>query len=157
MQQNPASIKKSSRYHQGRYELANPKKYIGDPNKVLYRSSWERKLCYKFDHSKEIIAWGCESIIIPYISPIDGLPHRYFTDFITIATNSLGENVVTIVEVKPEKEKYPPTSKGKKKTRFLKECKTYEINQAKWKYARAYCKKRGWNFIILSEKQILGK
>lgn len=155
-QKNPAGIKKGH-YYQGRYELVNPEKYLGDPNNVVYRSGWERRLCYKFDHSPEIIAWGCEAVVIKYISPKDGLPHRYFTDFITVALNKEGEKVVTVIEVKPEKEKYPPSSKGKKKARYIKECMNFEINQAKWKYARAYCEKRGWNFVILSEKQILGK
>lgn len=157
MQKNPAGIKKGGHYKQGIYTPVNPKKYLGDASNIQYRSGWEFRLCYKFDHSEEIIAWGCEAIVIPYISPIDGLSHRYFTDFITVAINKQGEKVVTVIEVKPEKEKYPPTSKGKKKARYLKECKNYEINQAKWKYARAYCEKRGWNFVILSEKQILGK
>ena len=31
---------------------------------------------------------------------------------------------------------------------------TYETNLAKWKYAREYCKQRGWKFLILTEKDI---
>jgi len=155
---NPAKISKGSRYYQGKYECKYPEKYLGDPKSIEYRSSWEFALCYKFDHSKEILKWSSEEVVIPYISPKDGLTHRYFVDFLTVAWNKeKDERVVTLIEVKPEKEKYPPKPQGKKKQRYLQECMTYEINQSKWAYARAYCKKRGWNFVILSEKDILGK
>lgn len=155
---NPAQISKGGRFKQGIYQPIHPEKYIGDVHDVRYRSSWEFQLCYKFDHSKEILAWGCEPLFILYRSPKDGLSHRYFIDFMTVAYNKeLDKKIVTLIEVKPEKEKYPPTSKGKKKSRYLYECMQYEINQSKWKYARAYCEKRGWNFVILTEKEILGK
>lgn len=158
MIKNPAQISKGSRYKQGRYECIHPEKYLGDVHSISYRSSWEFRLCYKFDHSKEILAWNCEGIIIKYLSPKDGLFHRYFVDFLTVSYNKeLDKKIVTLIEVKPEKEKYPPTSKGKKKSRYLYECMTYEVNQAKWRYARAYCEKKGWNFVILSEKEIIGK
>ncbi|MFM2010951.1 MAG: hypothetical protein RLZZ479_1342, partial [Bacteroidota bacterium] len=32
---------KKSTYRQGYYVLNNPDKYIGDPTKIIYRSSWE--------------------------------------------------------------------------------------------------------------------
>lgn len=154
---NPAKINPKGRTRQGRYEVENKSKYLGDPNSVIYRSSWERILCVKFDRSEDIIAWGMECVVIRYRSPKDGMMHRYFTDFLTIAINNEGEKVVTVIEVKPEKEKYPPKPQGKKKSRYLYECMTYEVNQAKWEAARHVCKQKGWNFVILSEKQILGK
>jgi len=33
---------------------------------------------------------------------------------------------------------------------------TYAKNTAKWKAAEEYCRKKGWKFKILSEKDIFG-
>ena len=158
MTQNPAKISKGSRYHQGYYKCTNPDKYMGDPNKILYRSSWERKVCFKLDHAEYVIGWGCETFSINYISPKDGLPHRYFPDFIVVTFDKINsKKIVTVIEVKPHKEQFPPSSKGKKKSRYLSECLTYSINQAKWNTAKDFCNKKGWNFLVLTEKEILSK
>lgn len=156
MSKNPAKIGKS-RYYQGVYKPANPEKYVGDADKIIYRSSWERKVCHKLDHAKYIVAWSCEPFPIWYRSPKDKQPHRYFPDFMTVTINKDGSKNVTIIEVKPYKEQFPPKPQGKKKARFLKESLTYEINQAKWAAAKALCRKKGWNFVVLTEKEILGK
>lgn len=112
------------------------------------------------DHSSKVLRWGSEEVVVHYISPVDGKPHRYFTDFIIVARGPDGKPVTTLVEVKPEKEKYPPKAQGKKKERYLMERRTYEVNQAKWKAAEEYCKKRGWRFFVCTEKHLfnsLGK
>lgn len=155
MSNNPAKISRS-RYKQGKYKPINPKKYIGDVNNIVYRSSWELKVCQHFDLSDSIKAWCCEPFAIHYLSPKDGLPHRYFPDFLTVTINN-DNKVVTVYEVKPYRELFKPSPKGKKKSRYIKECLTYEINQAKWQYAEAYCKKKGWRFVKLTEKEIYGK
>lgn len=155
---NPAKISKTSRYKQGRYICTNPHKYIGDCNKISYRSSWELKVCQKLDHADYVLGWACEPFHIIYISPKDGLPHRYFPDFIVVSYDKINnKKVTTLIEVKPSKEQFPPSKKGKKKSRYLQECITYEVNQAKWKAAREFCAKKGWNFVVMTEKEILGK
>lgn len=154
---NPAQISKNSRYKQGYYKPKNPSKYIGDAEKIVYRSSWERILCYKFDRNPDIIGWLME-YKIPYIKPTTGKTHRYYVDFLTVSINKQNnEKVVTLIEVKPEAQTRPPKKQGKRKSRYLKECLDYEVNLAKWKYAQAYCKEKGWNFVILTERTILGK
>lgn len=154
---NPAKPSAKSRYKQGYYQCVNRSKYIGDVDKIVYRSSWELKVCRFFDLSEKIIAWCCEpDMPVIYISPKDGLPHRYYPDFLTVTINN-GEKQVTLYEVKPYKELFKPSPKGKKKSRYIKECLTYEINTAKWKYAEALCKKKGWKFVKLTEKEIYGK
>jgi hypothetical protein len=157
MTSNPAKIKKGGHFKQGYYKAINPEKYLGDSNQIIYRSSLEFKVCYKFDRADYIVGWGCESIHIPYISPKDGRTHKYFIDFITITLNKDGSKNVTLIEVKPYAQLLPPKYNGKKKDRFLKEAMTYEINKAKFEYATAYCKKKGWTFIKLTENDILGK
>ena len=32
-----------AKYHQGTYKVKDPNKYVGDPNNIVFRSSWELK------------------------------------------------------------------------------------------------------------------
>lgn len=141
-----------SRYHQGKYTPINPKKYLGDPTNIVYRSSWERTFFRKCDLSNKIIAWSSEEIIIPYTDMTTGGIRRYFPDVFIAIKNSEGEVVKLLLEIKPEKEKHVPKKQGKKKGRQLYETKTYIKNQCKWNAAKAYCDKRGWLFKVITEK-----
>ena len=144
-----------SRFRQGMFKPENPSKVIGNPNDIVYRSGWEKKFMYHLDRSSYILKWGSEPFHINYISPKDNRKHKYYIDFITITKDKkTGENIITLIEVKPYKETLEPTSKGKKKERYLYECMTYAVNQAKWKYARALCKEKGWQFVILTENEL---
>jgi hypothetical protein len=58
-----------------------------------------------------------------------------------------------IIEIKPLKETQEP-KQNKNRNRYLTEVKTYVINNAKWDYARAYCANKGWDFIIVTEKDL---
>ena len=60
-----------------KYKPSYPKKYKGDPNNIICRSSWERKFCHWCDLNESILEWGSEEFYIPYISPVDKRIHRY--------------------------------------------------------------------------------
>ena len=154
---NPAGIKPNGHYKQGLYVPINPEKYLGDLSKLIYRSGLEFRICAKLDRADYVVAWACEPFAVMYRSPKDGQMHRYFPDFYVVASNNDGTYNKSLIEVKPYKEQFPPKAQGKKKARFLKEAVTYEVNQAKWAAARELCRKKGWNFEILTEKEILGK
>jgi len=145
------------RYHQGRFKPKNPKKYMGDPTNIIYRSSWEFKLMRYLDSHPKVIQWGSEELVIPYRSPIDGKIHRYFTDFIVKQINKEGIRETIVIEVKPKAQTVPPdVSKAKTKTgrvspRYINEVKTWGVNQAKWEAAEEFCKDRGWKFQIMHE------
>lgn len=144
-----------SRFRQGLFVPENPKKVLGNPNDIVYRSSWEKKFMYHLDRSSYIIKWGSEPFHINYISPKDNKKHKYFVDFITITIDqTTKEKIVTLIEVKPYKETIEPTSRGKKKERYLYESMTYAVNQAKWAYAKAFCKEKGWRFVVLTEFEL---
>jgi len=145
-----------AKFRQGRYKLKNPKKYLGDPDNIVYRSSWELKCMKKFDTMSSILAWNSEEIVIPYLSPKDGKYHRYFIDFMIITQDDSKPNgkKVTLIEVKPKAQTRPPKKQGKKKSRYLHEAVTYEVNIAKWQYAKMYCEKKGWDFLIMTEDHI---
>jgi hypothetical protein len=46
------------------------------------------------------------------------------------------------------------TDKGRISRRYLNEVKTWGVNEAKWKAARAFCAGRGWDFDIYTEDQL---
>jgi len=139
------------KYHQGKYQLRNPQKYVGDVNNVVYRSSWEIKAMNWLDLNPSILKWGSEELIIPYISPKDGQLHRYFPDFVMQYKTSKGEIKHAILEVKPNAQCMMPVKPKRQTQRYLTEVLTYAVNQAKWEAAKVWCGKKGWDFVILDE------
>ncbi len=137
-----------------RYNPKNKSKYIGNPTNIICRSLWERRVCKYLDENKNIIRWGSEEITIPYYSPVDKKMHRYYPDFV-VEKKTNGGIKTLIIEVKPKKQTTEPQRKKKSKSVYIKECMRYSINESKWKAAEKICKKKGWNFIILTEDDIL--
>lgn len=143
---------------QGKFNPKNPNKYKGDLKDIVFRSSWERTVMVMCDNNPHILEWSSESIVIPYISPVDGKAHRYFMDFWMKVKQHDGSSKVFLIEVKPKSQTKPPKrTNNKKEDVFLTEVRTYSVNQAKWKAAREYCKSRGWEFKVWTEDQILPK
>jgi len=142
------------KYHKGRYKVKNPEKYMGNPNNVVYRSSWELKCMNYFDRNPNVLKWASEELAIPYISPIDKRPHRYFPDFIIQVVSQDGSKKTIMIEVKPEKQTKPPEKKKRTTQRYIEEVKTYGINTAKWEAAQEYCADRKWEFQILTEREV---
>lgn len=141
--------------YKGRYNPQHPKKYKGDHHNIIYRSLWERKFMVYCDTSDNIIEWGSEEIIIPYLSPWDGRMHRYFPDFYIKVRQHNGTIKKFIIEVKPKKQCSPPEKTPKRKTkRWFKEVKTWGVNSAKWKYATSWCENNGMEFKILNEDHL---
>jgi hypothetical protein len=146
-----------AKYYQGRFKPNNPKKYMGDPTNIIYRSGWEFKLMRYLDAHPNVIEWGSEELVIPYRSPIDGRYHRYFPDFLVKQINKYGKKETILIEVKPKAQTVPPdiskakTATGKASRRYINEVKTWGVNQAKWKAAEEFCNDRGWKFQIMHE------
>ena len=141
--------------YSGTYKPINPKKYRGNPNKVIYRSLWERKLMVYCDHNAAVLEWGSEEVIIPYLSPWDGKLPRYFPDFYMKVRQSDKTIKKFIIEVKPKAQSNPPIKNPKRKTRrWFKEVETWGVNQAKWKSATEYCNDQGMEFKILTEDHL---
>lgn len=144
-------------YLQGRFVPTNPSKYRGDPTAIFFRSGWERKAMVFFDTHPQILEWSSEEVIIPYVSPVDGRPHRYFPDFYVKRQTNSGQIIRSLVEVKPLKQTKPPEKKSRVTKTFINEVQTYAINTAKWESARQFCSKRGLEFMILTENELYGK
>lgn len=154
-------MKKFNRYKkqpfkQGVYKPVHSEKYKGSRNPE-YRSSWELKFFKWCDRNSNVLKWGSETVIVPYMSPLDNKIHRYFVDSI-ITIKEGNETKTYLVEIKPSKQtKRPVPSKRKKKSTVLYENATYVVNQAKWSAAQKYAKSKGIEFIILTEKEIFNK
>lgn len=140
--------------YKGKYRVKLPEKYRGDINNVIYRSLWELRFMKWCDENPSILEWGSETVIIPYISPVDRKVHRYFVDFFIKVKNKSNEIQKYLIEIKPEKFTKPPEIPKKKTKKFIDEVFQYGINDAKWKAAFEYCQDRGIKFMILTEKDL---
>ena len=106
------------------------------------------------DLNDSVLEWGSEITVIPYKSPVDNKIHRYFVDFYMKVKDRNGSVKKYLIEIKPEKFTKPPPIPKKKTKRFVEEVFLYGTNQAKWKQANEYCLDRGWQFLILTEKDL---
>ena len=97
---------------------------------------------------------GSEEFYIPYISPLDNRVHRYFPDFIIKVKESTGQIKTYVIEVKPKKQTRPPKTPKRKTKSYLYECKTYAVNQLKWKAAVEFCEDRRIKFKIITEDEL---
>jgi hypothetical protein len=143
--------------YKGKYKVRNREKYVGNVDNVQYRSLWERTFMKYCDNNPAIIAWNSEEVVIPYYSPVDNKMHKYYVDFL-IKTHDIDGNVKhVLIEVKPDKQTRPPKmgKTAKSKNRYLREMKTWKVNEAKWKQAQEFCKDRKWEFKILTEKHLV--
>ena len=141
--------------HQGRYILQNPSKYIGDPDRIFYRSSWEKGFLAFLDFHPKVTRFSSEEIIIPYVSPLDNKVHRYFPDFWV----EFQSGRKTIIEIKPYSQSVEPKlpKKGAKASKlkvYESALQTYLVNQAKWQAADQFCKKNGLVFEVFTEKEL---
>jgi hypothetical protein len=77
-------------------------------------------------------------------------------DFTARVNTSNGRTKTVLIEVKPYAQTIPPTiqESKKKSKRYINEVMTWGINSAKWKAAKEYCKDRGYEFVIMTEKNL---
>ena len=140
--------------YKGKFRPHNIKKYRGDHKGIIYRSLWELRFMRYCDNTPSILEWASEELIIPYRSPVDGKKHRYFTDFWLKVKTAEGEIKESVIEIKPKIQTKPPKKRSKVTRKYLREVKTWGINEAKWKAAEAFCKDRDWSFKIITEKDL---
>ena len=134
----------------------NPKKYVGDSSNIVCRSNWERTFCNYCDTNDNIVTWASEEFSIPYISPIDNKRHRYYPDFLIKVKESNGKLKKYVIEIKPKKQTIEPKRRARVSKTYITEMKNYAVNQAKWQYAREFCKDNSLEFKIITEDQLYG-
>lgn len=137
---------------QGRYTLNHPEKYLGDKEKVVYRSSWEYD-AFKFcDNNPHILKWASEEIAIPYALPTPNGGMRkanYYPDLFLVYKDKAGNMHKEVIEIKPKKQTRP--SQARKASTKMMENAVYFKNCLKWEAAEKWCKQRGIVFKILHE------
>ena len=95
----------SSKYRQGIFTPVNQDKFIG--NKAIYRSGLELRFMRFCDSNDNVLRWGSENVIIPYISPLDGRVHKYYVDnFVIIKEGEIIKKY--LIEIKPSSQTAPP-------------------------------------------------
>jgi len=134
---------KMASWKQGIYKPINEKKYIKPVDKLMnseiyptYRSSWELKFLKFCDLNQDVIEWSSEPFAIKYLG-LDNKIHRYYIDFMI---NIKGK--IYLIEIKPYQQAYNPKNP------------VFKLNQVKWKYAREFCRKNGFEFKVLTEKEL---
>lgn len=142
------------------YQLKHPEKYLGDPSRVIFRSSWEEEAFKICDNNPYVLEWAAEFITIPYLVPNFKNPtaaprrKRYIPDLYVVVQNKDKKVVKKLIEIKPLKQTRP--SKSKNPRTKLYEDYTFTINQLKWQAAQEYCSRRGIEFIITTERELFG-
>jgi hypothetical protein len=139
--------------YKGIFKPKNPAKYNGDASNIIYRSSWELRVMKYFDDNPNVIWWASEELSIPYKSPVDNRMHKYYPDFVAKLKVKTGLIKTVMIEVKPNAQTKMPVQKRQTK-RFIQEAATYAVNQEKWRAADLFCKEHGWQFQILTEKEL---
>ena len=135
------------------YRPHNPRKYKGDVNNIICRSSWEKKFCGWCDLNENIIEWGSEEFFIPYRAP-DGKVRSYFPAGIMKVKEKTGKIKSYVIDVRPFKQTKPPKKRKKVSKSYIYECKTYATNQAKWEAANEWCKDHKVEFKIITEREL---
>ena len=136
-----------SKYAQGKFQLINPAKYVGN-KQPTYRSSWEYVFMQFCDQNPNVLQWASEAVRINYKNPLTGKNTIYVPDFLITYGDATGKQHAELVEVKPKKE---TTLEGAKNIR---DQASVILNLAKWEAARAWCRAHGMTFRIVTEDMI---
>ena len=132
----------------GRFIPKNPAKYVGNPNNIMFRSSWELQFFKWLDANEAVLRWGSEELAIPYVSPLDKRVHRYFPDIIILYKHKDGTIKKEIVEVKPYAQSVAtPRMSDRDKQALI-------VNEAKWKAAAVYAEQMGAKFRVITERTL---
>lgn len=146
-----------SHYKQGFFKPKNPQKYKGNPSNIVYRSSLELKFLIYLDNHPQVIKYASEEpfMIVPYINPITGKTHRYYPDMWFQKLDNKGCTITYLIEIKPFSQTQPPKiTHNPKSKKNIKAISTYAINKKKWDAAKLVCEKNGWDFKIITDREL---
>jgi hypothetical protein len=132
----------------GYFSPKHPEKYLGDPSKIRFLSSWELSFMNMLDTNPFIIEWASEEFRIPYFKPTTQKIHHYIPDFFIMYMDKDGKVHKEIIEIKPLKQAV-----------ITKKMSTYDavnvaINRAKWTACKSFCDNHGITFRVLTEHEL---
>jgi len=141
---------KKNEWHKGEFKPKNPNKYIGT-YPIIFRSSWEAVLMQKCDTHPSIQQWASESIKIPYKNPFTGRQTVYIPDFLIHYTDRKGNAIVELIEIKPSKQSSDDLATDRNSQAAL------VLNKIKWVAAKAWAKKNGMRFRVMTETDMFAQ
>lgn len=150
---------KPGKYQQGYYRLQNIDKYLGNPDEIIFRSSYEKRFCIYCDLNPRVKKWGSEIATIPYVDPM-GKTRRYHVDFYIELEDYNTKDFLKkmLIEVKPYEQTKPPkrpatlTQKTIESYRYSLEL--YQKDLCKWTAAKQHATDHGMDFVLVTEKQL---
>lgn len=144
---NPNKRGKYSNAKVGRYFPLNIDKYEGK-DYPIFKSSLEHKMMLYLDKNESIVKWSYEPMSIKYFDKIKNKVRRYYIDFTAIVKTG---NILKRIwlEVKPDCETKKPKNPNNIKANV-----TYITNCCKWDAAQKLAKSKGYEFHIITEKQL---
>ena len=137
-----------SKYAQGKFQLQNPQKYVGNKTPT-YRSSWEFVFMQFCDNNPAVLQWASEAVHINYRNPLTGKNTIYVPDFLMTYVDAGGQQHAEVVEVKPTKETTLEAAGKSPRAQAA-----AILNMAKWEAARNYCAQKNWKFVLMTEKEL---
>ena len=140
--------------YKGKYKPTFPDKYHGDVTSIIYRSLWERKFMVYCDTNDNVLEWSSEEKFVRYYDPISKKMRRYFPDFLIKVKESDGTIKKYVIEIKPQKQTVPPPKPKRQTKRYISEVYEYAKNQSKWEAAKEWCDDHGYEFKIITEKEL---
>ena len=145
------------KYNKGkiRYTPKNAEKYVGK-NIPVCRSGWEVKFCQWLDRNSKVQKWASEEVAVTYFDHVTKKKRQYFPDFVAVMDTNNGIKTF-MIEIKPTKDTKPSRiSKKKSPNSIITEQRKYINNISKFNAAKSYCSRRGWEFVVLTEKELFG-
>lgn len=130
-----------------KFHPKNPSKYVGN-GVPTYRSSWELSFMNFCDNNPNVLEWASEPMRIPYRHPLTGKQTVYVPDFLIRYRERNNKIKTELIEIKPYKQS---VIEGRMNANARA---TVAINQAKWEMARAWCKRQGITFRVITEKDM---
>lgn len=137
-----------SKYAQGKFQLQNPQKYVGNKTPT-YRSSWEFVFMNFCDNNPAVLQWASEAVHINYKNPLTGKNTIYVPDFLMTYVDAGGQQHAEVVEVKPTKETTLEAAGKSPRAQAA-----AILNMAKWEAARAWCRAHNLKFRVITEQDI---
>ena len=139
-----------SKTYSGIYKVKNPSMYKGNPEKVEYRSMWEKSAMIWLDGREDVEWWNSEEFVVRYYYDVDKKYRNYLVDL----TIKWKNGKTHLIEIKPKKQTLPPKVKRPQSKRALTEAYTWVMNCNKWEAADKIAKDNGWEFIIWTEEEL---
>ena len=115
---------------------------------MIFKSGLEKRMMQYLDKNENVIAWSYEPQCIKYFDKGQQKVRRYFIDFTCVIKQGMLQKTVWL-EIKPESETHPP--KNKKNIQAMM---TWITNSCKWQAAQQLAKQKGYEFHVITEKQL---